>query len=103
VDDTRRRRLSIARELATWGSAMPALMTRISEALKIPTLPGRQKLELEVLARRITRSFDMIGVTPKPDVDDATLYDQLIENTDRLRNLIAATNAALDRIVKPRK
>jgi len=66
----------------------------------MPTLPGRQKLDLEVLARRITRGFNAIGETPAPEVDDATLYDRLIENRDRLRELIDATNAALDRIVK---
>jgi hypothetical protein len=33
------------------------------------------------------------------DTNDATLYDRLIENTDRLRDLFAATNAALDRFV----
>jgi hypothetical protein len=61
-------------------------------------LPGRQKLDLEVFARRITRAFDAIGETPDAGADDALLYHQLIENTDRLRELIAATNAALDRI-----
>jgi hypothetical protein len=55
---------------------------------------------LEVLARRITRAFNAIGETPDAGVDDSSLYDQLIENTDRLRQLIVATNAALDRIVK---
>jgi hypothetical protein len=100
MDETRRRRLSIAKELATWGSAMPALMARIGAAQKMPGIPGRQKLDLEVLARRITRAFNAIGETPDAGVDDSSLYDQLIENTDRLRQLIVATNAALDRIVK---
>jgi hypothetical protein len=101
--DESRRRLAIAQELATWGTEMPALMTRIGEALKMPSLPGRQKLDLEVLARRITRTFRAIGETPPAETDEATLYDQLIENTDRLRELIPATNAALDRIGKPRR
>jgi hypothetical protein len=100
MNETRRRRLSIAKELATWGSAMPALMARVGAAQKMPSLSGRQKLDLEVLARRITRAFRAIGETPDAGADDAILYDQLIENTDRLRELIAATNAALDRIVK---
>ena len=42
-----------------------------------------------------------VGETPAAGADDAILYERLIENTDRLRKLIAATNAALDRIVKP--
>jgi len=82
MDETRRRRLSIAKELATWGTAMPPLMTRIGKALKTPSVPGRQKLDLEVLARRITRASNAIGELPDADADDATLYDQLIEDTD---------------------
>ena len=99
MDEERRRRLSIARELTIWGVAMPALMARIAEALKMPSLPGRQKLDLEALARRITTSFNAIGETPDAEASDAALYDQLIENTDRLRELIAAANAALHRLV----
>jgi hypothetical protein len=62
-------------------------------------VPGRQKLDMEVLARRITRAFNAIGERPDACADEASLYDQLIENTDRLRELITATNAALDTIV----
>jgi hypothetical protein len=51
------------------------------------------------VARRITTSFNAIGETPDAEASDAELYDQLIENTDRLRELIAAANAALDRLV----
>jgi len=36
-------------------------------------------------------------VTDRKDIFDK--YNQLIENTDRLRELIAAANAALDRLV----
>jgi hypothetical protein len=82
---------------------MPALMVRIADALKMASLPDRQKLDLEVLARRITKTFKAIGETPLAETDEATLYDQLIENTARLRKLIAATNGGLDRIVKPRR
>ena len=99
MDEERRRRLSIARELTIWGVVMPELMARIARALKMPSLPGRQKLDLEALARRITTSFNAIGETPDAEASDAALYDQLIENTDRLRELIAAANAALDRLV----
>jgi hypothetical protein len=73
MDETRRRRLSIAKELATWDTAMPALMTPIGKALKTPSVPGRQKLDLEVLARRITRASNAIGELPDADADDATL------------------------------
>ncbi len=99
MDEERRRRLSIARELTTWGVALPGLVARIAQALKMQSLPGRQKLDLETVARRITTSFNAIGETPDAEASDAALYDQLIENTDRLRELIAAANAALDRLV----
>jgi hypothetical protein len=100
MDENSRRRVSIAKELVTWGAAMPDLLARIAEALKMPSIPGRRKLDLEVLSRRITRSFNAIGETPDPAADDTILYDQLIENTNCLRELIAQTNAALDRLVK---
>jgi hypothetical protein len=56
-------------------------------------------LSTENSRRRITTSFNAIGETPNAEASDTTLYDQLIENTDRLRQLIAAANAALDRAV----
>jgi hypothetical protein len=100
MDEMRSRRLSIARELATWGVAMPALRARIAATLKMPALSGRQKLDFEVMARRITTAFNAIGETPDPEASDATLYKQLIERTDRLRELIASANAALDGLAK---
>jgi hypothetical protein len=100
MDESQRRKLSIARELITWGVSMPALLARIAVALNMPNLPGRQKLDLEVWARRITASFNAIGETPDSEADDASLYDRLIETTDRLRELISAANAALDPLVK---
>jgi hypothetical protein len=66
MDEERRRRLSIARELTTWGTAMPALMARIAQALKMPSLPGRQKLDLETLARRITTRSTLSEKRPMP-------------------------------------
>jgi hypothetical protein len=99
MDETRRR-LSIARKLATWGVAMPALLVRISEAIRMPTLSGREKLDFEVMARRITTSFNAIGETPNAEASDATNYAQLIERTNRLRELIAGAKAALARVAK---
>jgi len=100
MDETRRRRLSIARELVTWGVAMPSLLVRLGQASKRPTLPGRLQIEFEAMARRITTQFNAIGESPEADTADATAYDQLIENTDRLRELIGVANAALDLSLK---
>jgi hypothetical protein len=59
-------------------------------------LSSRRKVDLEVMARRITTAFNAIGETPDAEASDGTPYEQLIENTDRLREVIAAANAALD-------
>jgi hypothetical protein len=100
MNETQQRKLSIARELATWGADMPALMARIAEALKSRSIPGRQKLDLEVMARRITTAFNAIDETPDAEASEAKLYKQLIRNTDSLRDLLAAANVALDGLAK---
>jgi hypothetical protein len=100
MDENYRRRLSIANELVTWGVAMPSLLARISEAIRITSLTGRQKLDFEVMARRITTSFNAIGEMPNDEGRDATQYEQLIENTDNLREEIATAKAALVRVAK---
>jgi hypothetical protein len=100
MNETQQRKLAIARELVTWGTDMPALMTRIAAALKNPNLPGRQKLDFEVMARQITTAFHAIGETPDAEASEEALYVQLLDRTDRLRELIAGTNAALDALVK---
>jgi hypothetical protein len=100
MNEKQQRKLSIARELATWGADMPALMARIAEALKSRSIPGRQKLDFEVMARRITTAFNAIGETPDAEASEANLYKQLIGNTDRLRDLIVAANVALDKLAK---
>jgi hypothetical protein len=44
----------------------------------------------------MTMLFNALGETPDSEATDEVLYDRLIENTDRLRDLIAGTNAVLD-------
>jgi hypothetical protein len=101
MNETQQRKLSIARELATWGTDMPVLMARIAEVLKSRSIPGRQKLDFEVMARRITTAFNAIGETPDAEASEVKLYKQLIERTNDLRELIATTDASLDRVLKP--
>jgi hypothetical protein len=100
MDKGRSQRLRIARQVAAWGTELPALRDRIAGALATHSVPGRLKIELEVMARRITMLFNAIGEMPGPDEADAILYDRLIKRMDRLRELIAATNATLDGIGK---
>jgi hypothetical protein len=100
MDKGMRPRLKIAKQVAAWGTELPALRVRIASALAKPSVPGRLKIELEVMARRITMLFNAIGQIPGPDEADAILYDRLIKRMNRLRELIAATNATLDGIGK---
>ena len=84
------------------GEAMPALLARIARALKMPSLPGRQELDFEVWTRQITATFKAIGEAVNAEATNEFLYEQLIERTDRLRELIEAANVALDRLVGER-
>jgi hypothetical protein len=95
-NETQRRQLSIAKELVTWGVAIPNLLSRLAVASRKPAFSGRLKLEFEIMARRINTKFNAIGETPDADTANAALYDQLIENTDRLRELIGTANVALN-------
>jgi hypothetical protein len=75
MDETQRLRLSITRELVVWGMAIPKLLARIAAALKMPASSGRQKLDFEVMARRITTAFNAIGETPDGEADEVMLYN----------------------------
>ena len=79
---------------------MPTLMARIAAALNIAALPGRQKLELEVMARQISTAFKAIGEAPDAEASEEVLYAQLLDRTDRLRELITAANLVLDGLDK---
>jgi hypothetical protein len=96
MDENRRRRVAIAKELVTWGADLPIVRARITGISKRLEVSGRLKLDLESKARQMTMLFNAIGETPDSEATDEVLYDRLIENTDRLRDLIAGTNAMLD-------
>jgi hypothetical protein len=49
MDKGRSQRLKIARQVAAWGTEIPALRVRIAGAVAKPSVPGRQKIELEVM------------------------------------------------------
>jgi hypothetical protein len=78
------------------GRGNARVLDRMVSALEMPALSGRQKLDFEVMTRRIRTAFKAIGETPDDEADEAMLYNQLIEKTDRLRELIAGANLALD-------
>jgi hypothetical protein len=96
MDENRRRRVAIAKELVSWGVDLPAIQTRIKAISIRLDVSGRLKLDLESKARQMTMLFNTIGEIPDSEVKDEALYDRLIANTDRLRDLIVGTNASLD-------
>jgi hypothetical protein len=101
MDESKHRKLSIWNEIATWGTELPALLARILVAAKRADLPGRQKLQLEIIARRINMLFNGIGQTPPSEADDGALLEQLIQDTEMLRELITVANVTLDGLAKP--
>jgi hypothetical protein len=100
MDETRHRRQSIAKEVSSWGIELPLLRSRIAAALAKASVTGKQKIDLEVIARRITMLFNAIGEMPGADEADAVIYDRLVQRTDRLRELIGAVNASLEDVAR---
>jgi hypothetical protein len=96
MDENGRRRVAIAQELVTWGADLPTVMSRITEISKRFDVSGRLELDFETKARQMTMLFNALDKTSDFKANDEVPYDRLIENTDRLRDLIASTNAALD-------
>jgi hypothetical protein len=78
---------------------MPNLLSGLAAASKNPSLPGRLRLEFEIMARQINSQFRTIGETPDAETANPELYDRLIENTDRLRELIARAGTALELVL----
>jgi hypothetical protein len=58
-----RQTIAVAKELATWGAGLPGCSTGITAALANREIPGLQKIELEIMARRIAMLFHAIGET----------------------------------------
>jgi hypothetical protein len=75
---------------------LPTIQTRIKEISIRLDISGRLKLDLESKARKLTMLFNSIGKIPDSEANEEVLYDRLIDNTDRLRDLIVGTNASLD-------
>lgn len=50
ANENRRRRLSIAGKLATWAGAMPRLIRRVAEVLKLSYITEAQTVDIELIA-----------------------------------------------------
>jgi hypothetical protein len=96
MDRNQRRRLSIARELMTWSVALPSVLTKIDQVLKLRDVKETQAAEIESIAELVGTVF--LGISEAVDADD---YDRLIVSVDRLREEIVTADAILDRLLKP--
>jgi hypothetical protein len=97
MSENMRRRLSIAKELATWADAIPALLRKIDVVLELSYLTETQTLDIELISVRVGMVF--MSIRKATDTDES--YDRLIASTDRLREEIVAADAALDSLLKP--
>jgi hypothetical protein len=89
------RQLAIANDLIKWADAIPGLIARIDEVLKLPRLTEAQTLEIEAIAERIEALFRGI----REAVNDRN-YDRVTACIDRLRDEITAGDATLERFVQ---
>jgi hypothetical protein len=91
------RQLSIAKELIKWADAMPRLIERIDDVLKLPFISETQAVEIESIAERVETLF--LGI--REAVNDHN-YNRLVASVDRLREEIVAGDATLDRLLNRR-
>jgi hypothetical protein len=98
MDETRRRRFSIARELATWAGAIPRLLKKIDEVLKLPHVTEVQAVDIDSI-KELVRTLIL---SIREAVDDEDL-NRLSASIDRLREEISAADRTLDRLLKPKE
>ncbi len=97
MDETSRR-LQIASDLFGWVAGIPRLLVRIGEVSEMPSLTEAQKLDLDMMAKRITDLYARVSDMADAEEDDKVLYEKLIASTDRLREEIAIANVILDKL-----
>ena len=96
MDDARRQRLSLARELITWGKNLPRLIKRIDDALELPNLSLVQENDMQSMAEGLLYSFRAVGRIVQADDN----YGHLVAATDRLREEITAAEATLHQLLE---
>jgi hypothetical protein len=98
MDETTRRRVSIANELMTWAYATPRLMRRIDSVVCLQEIGPSQAHEAESIGKRIALLFTAIHEAIKAD---DTSYGRLTASMDRLLEELSAADATLDRLLRP--
>jgi hypothetical protein len=96
MDRDQRQRSSIAKELMTWADALPRILAKIDDVLKLPNITIAQAKEIESIANTVGAVF--VGIREAARADD---YDRLMAGVDRLREEIMTADAVLDRLIKP--
>ena len=96
MDRDQRRRSSIAKELMTWADALPRILAKIDDVLKLPDITVAQAKEIQSIADTVGAVF--LGIREAARADD---YDRLMAGVDRLREEIITADTILDRLIKP--
>src|ERR1700728_1235045 len=93
MDETSRRRGSIASELMTWAYATPRLMRRIDSVVCLQEISPSPAREAESIGQRIALLSTAIH---DPIEADGESYERLTASMDRLREELSAADTTLD-------
>jgi hypothetical protein len=96
MDENQSRQLSVARELMTSVDALPRVLAKIDQVLKLPDITETQAKHIESMAEIVGTIF--LGIREAVDSDD---YDRTVAGVDRLREEILTADTILDRLLKP--
>jgi hypothetical protein len=96
MDENQRPRLSIAKELMTWGDALSRILAKIDQMLQSPNITVAQATDVESISDHV--GIVIQGIKEAVRTND---YDRLIASVDRLREEIATAEASLDRMLRP--
>ena len=80
----------------TWSVALPSVLTKIDQVLKLRDVKETQAAEIESIAE-LSGPYSL-GISEAAHADD---YDRLIVSVDRLREEIVTADAILDDLLKP--
>jgi hypothetical protein len=83
MDETTRR-LQIGLDLLTWAAEIPKLLSRIGEVSEMPSLTEAQKLDLELMMKRIVDRFTKASEMADAEQDNEALYESIDSEHRRL-------------------
>ena len=80
----------------TWVDALPRVLAKIDQILKLPDITETQAKHIESMAERVGTIF--LGIREAVDSDG---YDCTVAGVDRLREEILTADTILGRLLKP--